>query len=617
MSIQSLRTKLLIIPCIAIFIIFAINFLVSSSIVKEIFTSEFVNRIAVELNLQKVLFENQEKQLKEFLNLLLFDRDLNDGYFALTAEDEEPLQALFTKLNESKGIDILTLVGSDNEQIIFSSLEGLKGTPFPNMEVIQPILSAGNIEKPSEFIFSTFAEIDGYPYFMATGPLMDVETIVGAIIIYQKVGDTLLNEWKSLQGQTVDLILAKQGKGLSSTNAKFLREDIQLPLSDKNIIVELDHSQYSLHAIPVISEFYSLIVVVNRDQVGKKQSHNQIIILGLSAVALILLIIILGISSGRLLQQLRKLEKIVKDMEAGNLKLSSLQFSKDEVGVLATSVQATLKRLVSVIGETREVASYVTLGGQELSSASQGMSQGATEQAASVEKISSSMEQMTSNIQQNAENSQQTEKIASKSANDARESGQAVSEAVTAMKEIAGKISIIEEIARQTNLLALNAAIEAARAGEHGKGFAVVASEVRKLAERSQVAAKEITDLSASSVEVAERAGELLGRLVPDIQKTAELVQEISASSSEQYTGAEQVNESIQRLDQIVQQNAETSKGIASTSQELHTQAQQLQNTISFFKTEDKGTPHSTDEQMDPQEIVTSPQSRSLPQLTG
>jgi methyl-accepting chemotaxis protein len=194
------------------------------------------------------------------------------------------------------------------------------------------------------------------------------------------------------------------------------------------------------------------------------------------------------------------------------------------------------------------------------------------------------MEEMAANIKQNSDNAQQTEKIAIKSAEDAREGGKAVAETVGAMKEIAGKISIIEEIARQTNLLALNAAIEAARAGEHGKGFAVVASEVRKLAERSQTAAGEINKLSATSVQIAEKAGEMLARIVPDIQKTADLVQEINAASNEQSSGAGQINKAIQQLDQVIQRNASASEEMASTSAELLSQAEQLQSTIAFFR---------------------------------
>jgi methyl-accepting chemotaxis protein len=197
---------------------------------------------------------------------------------------------------------------------------------------------------------------------------------------------------------------------------------------------------------------------------------------------------------------------------------------------------------------------------------------------------------MSSSIKQNADNSGQTEKIAVMSASDAKDGGKSVNETVAAMKEIATKISIIEEIARQTNLLALNAAIEAARAGEHGKGFAVVASEVRKLAERSQAAAGEISTLSSRSVQVAETAGEMLNKMVPDIQKTAELVQEISAASREQDTGADQINKAIQQLDQVIQQNASASEEMASTSEELASQADLLKDTISFFRIDSGGS---------------------------
>jgi methyl-accepting chemotaxis protein len=212
------------------------------------------------------------------------------------------------------------------------------------------------------------------------------------------------------------------------------------------------------------------------------------------------------------------------------------------------------------------------------------MSQGASEQAAAAEETTASMEEMTASIQQNADNAKQTDKIASKAAEDTQASGSAVAKTVHAMKEVAGKISIIEEIARKTDLLALNAAVEAARAGEHGKGFAVVASEVRKLAERSQTAAAEISKLTADGVKVAEGAGEMLTKLVPDIRKTAELVQEINAASAEQSTGAAQINKAIQQLDQVIQQNSAASEEMASTSEELSSQAEQLQASISFFK---------------------------------
>jgi len=284
----------------------------------------------------------------------------------------------------------------------------------------------------------------------------------------------------------------------------------------------------------------------------------------------------------------RSMVAAAQEVAAGNLTVKLTQRSEGDE--LMKALSEMVRQLTAVVTEVKVAADNVASGSAQMSSGSEEMSQGATEQAAAAEEASSSMEQMSSNIRQNADNATQTEKIAMKSAQDAKAGGQAVAETVVAMKDIAAKINIIEEIARQTNLLALNAAIEAARAGEHGKGFAVVAAEVRKLAERSQKAAGEISQLSSASVEVAERAGEMLGRMVPDIQRTAELVQEISAASREQDTGAEQINKAIQQLDQVIQQNAGAAEEMASTAEELTAQAEQLQSTISFFRIGDKGS---------------------------
>ncbi|MDD2733328.1 MAG: methyl-accepting chemotaxis protein [Desulfuromonadaceae bacterium] len=280
---------------------------------------------------------------------------------------------------------------------------------------------------------------------------------------------------------------------------------------------------------------------------------------------------------------------VANALAEGDLTVDIEVTSKDEIGQLMGSLKNMVDKLKQVVGDVISATDNVASGSQELSATAQQMSQGATEQAASAEEVSSSMEEMASSIRQNTDNAMQTEKISIKSAKDANEGGKAVVETVAAMKEIATKIGIIEEIARQTNLLALNAAIEAARAGEHGKGFAVVASEVRKLAERSQSAAGEISSLSSRSVAIAEQAGEMLTKMVPDIQKTAELVQEITASSREQDTGAEQINKAIQQLDQVIQQNASASEEMASTSEELASQADLLKDSISFFRIDNSG----------------------------
>jgi methyl-accepting chemotaxis protein len=256
---------------------------------------------------------------------------------------------------------------------------------------------------------------------------------------------------------------------------------------------------------------------------------------------------------------------------------------RDDQDAIRGALNKVRDDLHALIGNIKVATAQVASGSQAISASAEEMSKGAATQAASAEEASSSIEQMNANIRQNAENSLQTEKIAIQAANDAKEGGQAVNMTVAAMKQIADKITIIEEIARQTNLLALNAAIEAARAGEHGKGFAVVAAEVRKLAERSQNAAGEINELSTSSVEVAEKAGKLLEVIVPNIQKTAELVQEISAASKEQDVGADQINRSIQQLDSVIQQNASASEEMAATAEELSSQSDQLAEMIAFF----------------------------------
>ncbi len=284
----------------------------------------------------------------------------------------------------------------------------------------------------------------------------------------------------------------------------------------------------------------------------------------------------------------RNIAELAVTMASGDLTRRIAPRSEEDK--LLRSLMDMVERISCVVRDVQLGAENVAAGSEELSATAEALSQGATEQAASVEQCSASMEEMATRIAQNAENAKTTETIALRAAEDARQSGLAVEETLVAMRDIASRISIIEEIARQTDLLALNAAIEAARAGEQGRGFAVVAAEVRKLAERSQAAAAEINRLSAASLDVSERAGSLLHKLVPDIARTAELVQEIAAASIEQREGAEQVNDALHMLDQVIQQNAAASEEVASTSEELSAQAGHLQRTVAFFRIPGGGT---------------------------
>ena len=316
-------------------------------------------------------------------------------------------------------------------------------------------------------------------------------------------------------------------------------------------------------------------------------SRTQMIILVIAATLAGLLIGVLVTRS--ITRPLAGAVQAADRMAAGDLSHDLVVNRRDETGQLLGSMQNMAVRLRSILGDVRSAADALSSASAEVSSTSQSLSQAASEQAASVEQTSASIEQMSASIAQNTESAKLTDNIAAKAADDAGQGGTAVGDTVLAMKQIADKIGIIDDIAYQTNLLALNAAIEAARAGEHGKGFAVVAAEVRKLAERSQVAAQEIGQVASSSVQLAEKAGVLLGEIVPNIQRTSDLVQEITAASQEQSSAAGQVNIAMGQMNQITQQNASASEELAATAEEMNAQAGQLQELIAFFRFQQDG----------------------------
>jgi methyl-accepting chemotaxis protein len=342
-----------------------------------------------------------------------------------------------------------------------------------------------------------------------------------------------------------------------------------------------DELAKDLDAITEGLEKRALEVQAQGDAVDASARTGLLAVLALAAIVLIGASIVISRNiTRRLATAVAAADRIAR----GDLSDDVAVQGSDEIAQLQHSMRAMNEKLSEVIGEVRSGSDALTAASQQVSATSQSLSQGTGEQAASVEETTSSLEEMSASISQNAENSRQTEQMATGSARNADESGRAVLETVGAMRQIAEKTSIIEEIAYQTNLLALNAAIEAARAGEHGRGFAVVATEVRKLAERAQRASKEIGELAGSSVEVAERSGKLLADLVPTIRKTADLVQEVSAASQEQSAGVQQVSKAMAVVDQVTQRNASASEELSSTAEEMSSQAEALLQLIGFFQ---------------------------------
>ena len=390
-------------------------------------------------------------------------------------------------------------------------------------------------------------------------------------------------KWQSL-GSAFDQMMDVHGRVLALASAERDAEATALSMGEgRKAVVEAGAR------VQELVELSKAQLDGATDKADAEFAATRNLLIGLSVISLLgaaaaALYISMAVSKG-----LNRASDAVKMVADGDLTKSIEITTRDEIGDLLGHVNVMIERLRGVVADAISASENVSAGSQELSATSEQMSQGATEQASAAEQASASMEEMAANIKQNADNASQTEKIARQSAIDAETSGQAVSKAVDAMQTIAEKITIVQEIARQTDLLALNAAVEAARAGEHGRGFAVVASEVRKLAERSQTAAAEISAVSSDTVKAAQSAGEMLTSLVPNIRKTAELVAEISAACREQDIGSSQINEAIQQLDKVTQQNASASEEMSATSEELAAQAEELQASIAYFRTDAHG----------------------------
>lgn len=391
---------------------------------------------------------------------------------------------------------------------------------------------------------------------------------------------------KELLGANFESAYANEEKEFDVTKKVAAGESFSYTNIDKNGV-----SNYVTYAPLYVGNTktpWSVAISVPIRQIQATAIKNFRISLIIGVIGILLMAVIISIISKSITSALNKGVNFAQKVARGDLTATFELDQNDEVGDLAKALNQMVLKLREIVESVNLSAENISDASREMSSNSQQMSQGANQQASSAEEVSSSMQEMASNIQQNTDNAQQTEKIVFKTADGIKQGSDSSEVSMNAMKEIAEKITIVNDIAFQTNILALNAAVEAARAGEHGKGFAVVAAEVRKLAERSKVAADEIDQLSRDGVEVSEKAGRQLKEIVPEIEKTVKLIQEISAASLEQNSGADQINSAVQQLNQVTQQNAASSEELATSSEELASQAEQLKEDISYFKIDNK-----------------------------
>ena len=571
----------------------------------EVSTAMIQNLLRRQVAIQSYLRASQETYIKEYNRLENEFSDLNNRYQALSVNDadkklfsqvveqEKNLSILFrdqivvvtnqlNKAHEHQSTSITpSLLLSLSDIADTASLSDMTTVAEPVTQMSVSVLNAG-LNLKNFLLTDNQTDIDSFDF-----EIESAESSYDDLI--DEVEGTEMQIWAdnafNLLGQLNDVF--KEIVTKTQKRDQVLEKELAPSLEQLNVLLNKLQDNIWLQINDNSSNILTDVEDINA-------SNMLVFVLVLISGILLSLAIIRG-----LVKPIDNMIVAMQGIAEGDLTEKIEVNSTDEIGSLFGSMGVMQEKLIDVVQKIKINSDQLSSAASQVSGTASSLSQAASEQASSVEQTSASIEQMGASITQNSENAQETDTIASASASAASEGGDAVNETVKAMTQIAEKISIIEDIAYQTNMLALNAAIEAARAGEHGKGFAVVAAEVRKLAERSQVAASEISSLTANSVKVAEKAGSLLGRMVPDITKTAALVQEITAASDEQSSGVGQINNAMQQLDKVTQQNAAGSEELAGTAEEMQGQSKNLQAVIGFFRLETNiETKEKTDENL-------------------